>query len=284
LNLKLPLKYSLDIKIIAVALLYYFAAILGYSFAFENTTALPTWPPSGIAFALIILLGRPTWPGITIGALVANVMAYWNNPELPPQTIIIVSSMIAICNTLEAVVGNYLVKHWIKSDFPFKSTKNAYRFLFVSLFMCTIGASLGSWGLYLNGVIKSGDILRNAFSWWVGNVVGILLFTPFILACAEKMVFKVAPKKATEIGIFFLTLIGLYLLLQVDYLVPTLERALPFLALPILLWLAFRFDLITAIAGILVSSLIAIYVTVIGKGPFNLSDPYNSMLLLQIFI
>ena len=203
MNLKLPLKYSLDVKIIAVALLYYFAARLGYFFAFENTTALPTWPPSGIAFALIILLGRQTWPGITIGSLVANVMAYWNNPELPPQTIIIISSLIAVCNTLEAVVGNYLVKHWIKSDYPFRSTKNAYRFLFVSLFMCCIGACLGSAGLYINGVINASDMLRTSFSWWVGNVVGILLFTPFILACAEKMVLKISTKKFMEIGIFF---------------------------------------------------------------------------------
>jgi signal transduction histidine kinase len=284
LNLKLPLKYSLDFKIILVAVLYYLAARLGYFLAFENTTALPTWPPSGIGFALIILLGRQTWPGITIGSLVVNVMAYWNNPALPPQTIIIVSSLIACCNTLEAVVGNFLVKKWLKSDYPFRSTKNAYRFLFVSLLMCFLGASLGTWGLYLNNVIDYAELLRTGFSWWVGNVVGILLFTPLILACAEKIVLKISSKKSVEVGILLLTLVSIYSLLQVDYLVPSLERALPFLVLPLLLWLAFRFDLIVAIAGILITSLISIYLTIHGKGPFNLQDAYNSMLLLQIFI
>ncbi len=284
MNLKLPLKYSLDFKIILVAILYYLAARLGYFLAFENTTALPAWPPSGIGFALIILLGRQTWPGITIGSLVVNVLAYWNNPALPPQTIIIVSSLISCCSTLEAVVGNYLVKKWIKSDYPFGSTKNAYRFLFVSLFMCFLGSSLGTWGLYLNNVIDNAELLRTGFSWWVGNVVGILLFTPLILACAEKIVLKISSKKSMEIGIFLLTLVSIYSLLQVDYLVPTLERALPFLVLPLLLWLAFRFDLIIAIAGILITSLISIYLTIHGQGPFNLQDAYNSMLLLQIFI
>jgi len=284
LNLKLQLKYSLDFKIILVAILYYLAARLGYFLAFENTTALPTWPPSGIAFALIILLGRQTWPGITIGSLVANIMAYWNNPAMPPQTIIIISSLIACCNTFEAVVGNYLEKKWIKSDYPFNSTRNAYRFLFVSLVMCFLGSSLGTCGLYLNKVIDTAELLRTGFSWWVGNVVGILLFTPLILACAEKIRFKIFSKKFMEVGIFILTLIGIYLLLQVDYLVPTLERALPFLVLPFLLWLAFRFDLIIAIVGILITSLISIYLTTHGQGPFNLQDPHNSMLLLQIFI
>ncbi len=284
MQIKLPLKYSLDVKIIFVALLYYFAARLGYLFAFENTTALPAWPPSGIAFALVILLGRSTWPGITIGSLVANIMAYWNNPDLPPSSIITISSLIALCNTLEALMGNYLMKRWIKTDYPFKSTKNAYRFLFVTLSMSLLGASLGTWGLSLNKIIESENLVRTGFSWWVGNVVGILLFTPFILACAEKVTFKIPSKKAIEVGIFLLTLVGIYLLLQVDYLIPTLERALPFLVLPFLLWLAFRFDLIVAISGVLTTSLISIYVTILGAGPFNLADAYNSMLLLQIFI
>lgn len=283
-NQKLSLKYSLDARIVLVALLYYFAARLGYLFAFEGSNALPAWPPSGIAFALIILLGRQTWPGITIGSLVANILAFWNNPEIHPHKIILVSSMIAVCHTLEAVAGNYLVKNWIRSEFPFRSTKNAYRFLFVSLLMCFLGAAVATWGLYINRLIDTSHVLRTGFSWWVGNVVGILLFTPFILSFAEKMTFRIPARKMTEVGIFFLTITGIYMLMQVDYLVPTLEHALPFLVLPFLLWLAFRFDLIVAITGILITSLISIYFTINGEGPFNLSDPYNSMLLLQIFI
>lgn len=281
---KLSLKYNLDLKIIGVALLYYLAARLGYFFEFENSTALPAWPPSGIGFALIILLGRSAWPGITIGSLVANVMAYWNSPVLPPQTIITISSLIAVGNTLEAVTGNYIVKAWIKDDYPFKNTKNAFRFLFVSLLMCVLGAGIGTVSLYFNGAVVVENLLRTGFSWWVGNVVGILLFTPIILAGAKKFGIKFSSEKTIEVGIFLLNIAGIYLLLQVDYLRPTLERALPFLVLPFLLWLAFRFELIVAIAGVLMVSLVAIYATIIGVGPFVLTNSYNSMLLLQIFI
>lgn len=284
MNIKLPLKYSVDLKIVGVAMLYYFFARLGYFLAFENTNALPAWPPSGIAFALIILLGRSSWPGITIGALVANIMAYWNTPNLPPQTIITISSFIAIGNTLEAVVGNYLVQAWIKDSYPFNNTKSAFRFLFVTMAMCLIGAGAGTMTLYVNDVALLDNVLRTGFSWWVGNVVGILLFTPFVLAIAQKHLFKVSPEKGIEIGIFLLLIAGIYVLLQVEYLRPTLEHALPFLVLPFLLWLAFRFDLMTAITGVLATSLFSIYVTIIGRGPFVLVESYDSMLLLQIFI
>ncbi len=284
MKVKLSLKYGLDIKVIGVALLYYLFARLGYFFAFENTDALPAWPPSGIAFALIILLGRSSWPGITIGALVANIMAYWNAPGLPPQTIIAISSFIAIGNTLEAVIGNYLVHAWIKDSYPFKNTKSAFRFLFVTMMMCLIGASIGTWTLYFNEVVLLENLLKTGFSWWVGNVVGILLFTPFVLAIAQKHDFRFTLEKGIEVGIFLVVIVGIYSLLQVEYLRPTLEHALPFLVLPFLLWLAFRFDLMVAIAGVLASSLFSIYVTVIGRGSFVLVESYDSMVLLQIFI
>ena len=280
---KLSLKYNVDLKIIGVALLYYLSARLGYFFEFENTSALPAWPPSGIGFALIILLGRSAWPGITIGSLIANIMAFWNSAALGPQTIIMISSMIAIGNTLEAVTGNYMVKVWIKDTYPFKHTRGAFRFLFVTLVMCVLGAGIGTLSLFLNKALLTENLLRTGFSWWVGNVVGILLFTPVILA-AKKFVINLSSEKMMEVGILALSLIGIYFLLKVGDLRPTMERALPFLALPFLLWLAFRFELIVAIAGVLLVSLISIYVTINGVGPFVLSSAYNSMLLLQIFI
>jgi len=283
-TLKLPLKYSLDLKIIGVALLYYLFARLGYFLAFENTTALPAWPPSGIAFALVILLGRSVWPGITIGSLVANIMAYWNNPALGPQTIITISSVIAVGNTLEAVAGNYLVKVWIRDVYPFRHAKNAFRFLFTALFMCLAGAGIGTASLYLNAVISSEHIYETLISWWIGNVVGILLFTPFILSVARKIKITLSPSRIIEVSIYFISILGIYLLLQVDYLTLTMQRALPLLALPFLLWLAFRFELIVAIAGVLIVSLISIYFTVNNIGPFVLAGEANSMLLLQIFI
>jgi len=151
-------------------------------------------------------------------------------------------------------------------------------------FTCTLGAGLGTWGLFLNGLVNPISPLRTAFRLWTGNVVGIFLFTPLILACAQRLTLRISSKKSIEVGIFLTMLISIYFLLKVDYLVPTLVRALPFLVLPFLLWLAFRFDLIVAIAGILITSMISIYVTILGKGPFNLADPYDSLLLLQIFI
>lgn len=283
-NLKLPLKYSLDIKIALVAVLYYAAAHMGYFLAVEETNALPTWPPSGIAFAMLIILGRQVWPGIMIGCLVANLMAQWNQEHLPSQTIIILSSIVSIANTLEAAAGSFLVRRWIDADFPFRRTQHAFRFLFISFLMCVIGAFIGVLNLYANNLIELDQCLRTALTWWVRNVVAVIIFTPFILACRQKLNLNISPKHLMEVGICIALGTGIVFLLQVEELHMTLQRSLPFLVLPFLLWLAFRFDLIVAVSGVLVASLAAILVTVKGSGPFNLPNPSDTVLLLQIYI
>jgi signal transduction histidine kinase len=115
-------------------------------------------------------------------------------------------------------------------------------------------------------------------------VVGVLLFTPFVLVIAKKHTIRFSTEKAIEAAICLVCVTGIYLLLQVDYLKPTLERALPFLVVPFLLWLAFRFELIVSITAVLAASLITTYFTIAKVGPFVLPESYNSMLLLQIFI
>ncbi len=284
LNFKLPLKYKLDLKIGLVAVLYYLAARLGYFLVFQNTTDLPAWPPSGISFALIILLGRSAWPGVTLGALVANILAYWNNQGLDKEAIIAISSFIAIGQTLEVLFGNYLVKLWIKDSYPFKKAKDTFRFLFVTFFMCLIGASIGTLSLYFNGVVASESLLKNGFTWWVGSVVGILLFTPFILAAAQKQKFDFLSSRVLEAGIFIVFMIGICFLLQLQYFNTTLVRALPYLAIPLVLWLAFRFNLLLTITFALVVSLASIYFTIQNTGPFILETVSDTQLLLQIFI
>jgi signal transduction histidine kinase len=281
---KLSLRQNHDLKIIGVALSYYLAARLGYYFAFENTTSLPTWPPSGVAFALTLLFGRSIWPGIMIGSLVANVFAFWNNPGLAPSTVIFISSGIAIANTVEAVMGSVLLQVTVKDPYPFNSAKNAFRFLLVTMIMCLAGAGIGSWVLMANQIFSDDLYYKAALSSWVGNAVGIFLFTPFILSLAQPPSLKLTWEKVGEIGVFIVCGILIFLLLRIEYVALTFQHALPFLVLPFLLWIAFRFNLTLATAGVIVTSLIAIYATVNHYGPFILNDSYNTMLLLQIFV
>jgi signal transduction histidine kinase len=281
---ELSLKYNTDIRIVLVAALYSGSAWLGYFLAFPGNHLFSIWPPSGIAFALMILLGRSTWPGITIGALIANLMAFWNSEIISPQSVILISVSVAIGQTLETVTGNYLIKRWIAESYPFGRTKNTFRFLFVTLVMCMIGSSFVSGSLYITGVLPPESMAHHSFNGWASRVAGILLFTPFILSLAYKNTTGWKMNNMVESFLLVACLAGIYTLVQFEVFNGTLISALPYLLIPFLLWLAFRFDLFAGILVALGASLIAIYFTIHNQGPFILADSNNSMLLLQIFI
>jgi len=280
---KLILKYSNDLKIGIAAILYFAAAWLGHSLAFSGT-ALAVWPPSGMAFALMVLMGRKAWPGIAIGALTANLLAFWNLQGLSQYSLIAVSVFIALGQTGEALIGRVLLTRWIKESYPFNRTRDTFRFLFASVLMCIFGASIASVSLWANGVVNSisfGDYFLHA---WISNVVGILLFTPLILAIARIRNITWSTNKLIEGGACAASLLGASLLVRYGYFNNTFINALPYLLIPFLLWLAFRFDLVAGMSVALTASLTAIYFTVQQVGPFVQPQPLESMLFVQVFI
>ena len=80
---------------------YIGAAKLGFTMAFTATQVTLVWPPTGIALAALLLYGRAAWPGILIGAFVANATAH--------ETLV-VAACIAVGNTIEAITAAYLLR------------------------------------------------------------------------------------------------------------------------------------------------------------------------------
>ena len=281
---KALIQYKNDLKVIGVAFIFYAAAYLGYSLTFDSITQFSTWPPSGIAFALIILMGRSSWPGITIGSLLANLMAHWNNTELTVQSLILLSAMIAFANTVEAILGNFLMKRWIQTDYPFTTTGNTFRFLFVSIFMCTVGALIGVASFVFVGVVPKEQFVLPVLGWLVSNLTGILLFTPFILAVHYFAAIPFKRENLLQVGGIMSVTALLFFVFKIDYTNATVARAVPFLLIPVLLWLAFRFELAVAMSFVLLIALSSIFISIKGYGPFRLDDPSQSIILLQVFI
>ncbi|GAB3341426.1 hypothetical protein GCM10027429_29730 [Marivirga atlantica] len=284
MQLKALVKYQQDFKILLVALGYFFFARLGYFLVFQDIYILPTWPPSGLALAFIIILGRRVWPGITIGALLANILAYWNTGDLASNSVILLSSVIATGHTLEALLGYFLVNKWVGKEKYFTKTVFVFRFLGISLLVSLVSAAIGTSVLYYQGLFEGGDFVSRFVSWWVGNLVGILLFTPFILSFKEKIIFKFNKNHLLETVLFSVGVTIVAFLLNNDSLREPVQMALPFLILPLILWLAFRFHLSIAMFATILIALISVYMTIQELGPFVMETSDNAMLILQIFI
>src|SRR3989441_13041427 len=88
------------VVVLAIAAIYLGAAKLGLSLAFVAEQVTIVWPPTGIALAAVLLFGYRVWPGIALGAFLANATAHE-----PPA----VAAGIALGNTLEALAGAWLL-------------------------------------------------------------------------------------------------------------------------------------------------------------------------------
>jgi len=61
-------------KIAVIAALYIVAARVGLTIDTISGFATLVWPPTGIALASLLLGGSALWPGVFIGAVLANVL------------------------------------------------------------------------------------------------------------------------------------------------------------------------------------------------------------------
>src|SRR5262245_61075950 len=87
----------------ALAGIYFVAGKLRLALAIGNPSATAVWAPTGVAVAAILFFGYGVWPGIFLGAFLVNVTTAGT---------VVTSLGIATGNSLEAVVGGYLVNRF----------------------------------------------------------------------------------------------------------------------------------------------------------------------------
>src|SRR5882762_3237852 len=273
---------SWAIEVLVVAILYYAAARLGLLLAFEKTNASPVWPSAGIAFAAVLLLGFRVWPGIMLGAFLANVAVFLANHAADVFAIVAVSSVIAVGNTLEAIVGRLLLDRLIG---PFTRAQDVFTFTAVALVACLVSPSIGPTAIALAGMAPSTGYGTIWFTWWLGDAAGILLIAPLLITWSAQPRLGWTLGQRIEAALLFLSLlIGVHVGFGGWLLDRVAHYPLTFVSLPWLVWAAFRFGPREAATAAALTSGIAIWDTVNGLGPFARDTVNESLLLVQAFV
>ena len=96
---------------VILASVYFVTAKLGLSMAFVHPSATAVWPPTGIALAAFLVLGYRVWPGIFLGAFLANLTTAGS---------VATTIGIATGNTLEGLAGGYLVNRFAHGSHTFE--------------------------------------------------------------------------------------------------------------------------------------------------------------------
>jgi PAS domain S-box-containing protein len=256
---------------------YAVAGKLGLSLAVVNASASAVWPPTGIALAALLVLGPSVWPGIFLGAFLVNILTTGS---------ILTSIGIAIGNTLEGLTGAHLVNRFSSGRWTFELPQDIWRFvLLAALVSTTISATMGATSLSLSGFSPWPDYGAVWLTWWLGDAVGAVLVTPLLVLWSQDERVRWSRQQRLEAVLILLSIVVVGQVLFGGWLPSRLRNyPLDFLAIPILVWTAFRFGRREAATAMGLLSGIALWGTLRGFGPFLRDTQHESLLLLQAFL
>jgi integral membrane sensor domain MASE1/anti-sigma regulatory factor (Ser/Thr protein kinase) len=262
-----PWSYAPIVLLVAVA--YYAAAKFGLRLALVGRNITPFWPPTGIAVAAFLLLGRSVWPGVALAALVVN---------LPISTGALAASATAAGNTLAPLLAATLLgKLGFRREID--RFRDAAAIVFVgALLSMGVSASVGAGVLVASGALRADDLLGAWAVWWAGDAMGVLVVTPFVLSLLLPWHRPGgAPWRPLEAVLLFA------LIATVSPTVIGTDRHLMFLVIPPLGWAAWRFQQRGAAPAALLVVVVASWAAAKGVGPFRAGTLLEKMLTLQAF-
>src|SRR5438128_2147458 len=256
-----------------LAVIYFIAGKLGLMLASLHASASPVWPPAGIALAGLLLLGYRAWPGIFIGAFLVNVMTAGN---------VATSFAIATGNTLEALVGAWLVNRFAGGTNVFDRPQGVFKFALTAGISTIISPAFGVTSLGVAGFADWANYGAIWLTWWLGDATGDLVFTPLVLLWSVASKRRWNKKEAAEVGALLLLLVVLSGVVFGGWpAVSVGNYPIVLICGPIVIWTAFRFTQRETATGIFILSAIAVWGTLHGFGPFVSGSENQSLLAMQ---
>lgn len=256
-------------RLALVGLAYYLGARLGLGLSLVERNVTPLWPPTGIALAAFLLLGRSTWPAVALAALAVN---------LPISHGVLAAIATAIGNTLAPLAAAALLQR-VGFRRQIDRGRDALSIVFLAaLGSMLISATIGAAALYLSETIPSDEFLAAWAVWWTGDAMGVLAVAPFLLCLPlfwEQRDWTGA-RWAEEVAV---------LVVVAGVCAASAFGRLPvlFMAFPVLGWAAWRLQLRAAAPAALVASVMATWAATHGRGPFAGESLFEQMLTLQAF-
>lgn len=273
-------RYCISIGI--TALLYFLVAKLIFSSLQLGIEPSPLWPPAGIAMFVVLQQGRQVCPGVALGIL---LVGHWLGVSWP------LAAGAAIGGTIEAILGATLLRR-VQFHNSMEQLQDVLHFI----------AFAGLTAPLLNATISTGTgLLANRLVWqqagsiwwtiWLGDSMGILVFTPLLLVLHNhrlrlqnlKLANVFKDPQLLEKVLCFSSLISLSW--AVFHFRPNpvvVNYPIEYLPFPFVIWASLRLGQTAGIIASTILSVIAISGTVVGRGPFaTMTSAPNQVILLQ---
>jgi len=178
------------------ALAYMLAGKAALLLAVPPGFAAPLYPAAGVALGALLIFGLRALPGIVLGALYVN-LSIRGSLQGPTAAMLLVPTVIAIGATLQAWVGATLIKRFVRQPLELAEPREVLWFLGASITSCLVSPTVANLALWLSGTVPAAAVPFSAATWWVGDVLGVLIATPILLTLLGRPRTAWAPRRLT---------------------------------------------------------------------------------------
>jgi signal transduction histidine kinase/ActR/RegA family two-component response regulator len=263
--------------LLGIGVAYFACAKAGLLLASINPNATPIWPATGLALAATLLRGYRVCPAILLAAFLVNATTAGS---------VATSAAISIGNTLESLLGAWLINRWSGGTATFDTASGVARFALISLLCATpIAALVGVGSLTLAGYADPGRIVPVLMTWWFGDAAGALVIAPAIILWVRDWAKPATRGERIERAAVYAGAAAIGLVLFSPAITPAATTSpLGFLAILPLTWAALRCNQRDTATAALILSGFAVWGTSSGAGPFASSSLNDAFLLLLMFM
>ncbi|WP_062093175.1 MASE1 domain-containing protein, partial [Caballeronia udeis] len=253
-----------------VALAYFAGARLGLAYAVVGGAVSLVWPSSGIALVALLALGFAVAPGIAIGSFLANLSG-----GVPVG----VAALIGTGAMVAASTSAILLKRAARFRITLDRIRDVLAFIGLAAVVSTAVSSLiGATALLGGGLLPITEYGAAFLKWWLGDMMGVLVVAPPLLSfLTYSNPVRSAGQTVEACGLTVATLGVSYLIFGAPQLAGHGYYPAALAIFPFVIWAALRFNhLGTSIATLMVS-VMAIWGTTHGTGPFAAESPVDSL-------
>ncbi len=237
---------------------YSLAGCISLLIPFSATFASLIWAPSGIALYAVLRWRGPAAVGVMLGVVIVDTF-------LGQSLAFGLTSMVG--NVMSVLIAARLLR---VRDFDslFGDTVSVSRFLiFGALAGPLVAALVGATTVKTLGTAVSASWLTVFGTWWAGDAMGVLVVTPALFALGQLQCFK-RPRQVIELLSLASGFAIIWYLLFAEILGHEAALPLSYAVIPLVIWVALRFDQPMVVVTGLVLILAAIGATARGLGPF----------------
>lgn len=265
------------VSVLLVPLGYDLGAKVGVSLSVMPDSIAILWPPNSVLLAALVLQGGRRFPLLAGLTVLAEIAADWSVFSVPEALV------FGLANAFEAGLA-YALLSWWRFEPRFQTLADLYKFVLAApIIGATSAAALGStaYSLLAPGAGPVATLFR---TWWFGDALGLLVFTPVWLNLAQaagghRALLRRRP--AADALVLLAGLAAALLFLVPRDRMPAHVVIAPIALLPFLIAVAARFELVVVASITALSGIALAYATTHGSSPFGAIPAHEGILRAQ---